>query len=411
MMIAHRMLRLGQPARPVAPSRADPNSRHRGRGSAPVTPSSMSAFLGKLDLGTERYPALTGVRAVGASVVFFDHFPPWVDAHVVINVLAFFFALSGFLIVRIYHDQAQMSLRWLMKYFVNRFARIYPVYFLLLSVAICLRQDFDPWLLLTNYTLTHALFHGATPVIEASWSLTVEECFYFLAPVFILLARRYNFLAPFTIACFLLLAALGISRLGFAFLGTPAFVLSTTFFGHFAEFFAGVWLALAVVKLERQRGIKVPGCRRTVAGTAGVSLLVIVLAVVYRHTPLSYGLIILINNFLLPAPIALLYSGLIREDTVVSRLLAGKTAGLLGRSSYSFYLLHALMISYIGIPWLLPAIGYRPLGVLLTFASAWLVAVLLFVHCEEPVNIFIRRRFKSKDSWVGMQATLFQLRP
>jgi hypothetical protein len=34
----------------------------------------MSA-LSKLGLGTEKYPALTGVRAVGASVVFFDHVP------------------------------------------------------------------------------------------------------------------------------------------------------------------------------------------------------------------------------------------------------------------------------------------------------------------------------------------------
>jgi hypothetical protein len=39
------------------------------------------------------------------------------------------------------------------------------------------------------------------------------------------------------------------------------------------------------------------------------------------------------------------------------------------------------------------------------------VSVLLFVFYEEPVNIFIRRMFRSKDATVGMLATLFQVKP
>ncbi|MBS0365020.1 MAG: hypothetical protein JSR67_04250 [Proteobacteria bacterium] len=41
-----------------------------------------------LGLGKERYPALTGIRAVGASAVFFDHVPLVPQSHVVINVMA-----------------------------------------------------------------------------------------------------------------------------------------------------------------------------------------------------------------------------------------------------------------------------------------------------------------------------------
>jgi peptidoglycan/LPS O-acetylase OafA/YrhL len=55
--------------------------------------------------------------------------------------------------------------------------------------------------------------------------------------------------------------------------------------------------------------------------------------------------------------------------------------------------------------------GYRTLCVLLTVAITWLLSVVLFVIYEEPVNLFIRRRFKSKDRWVGLQATLFQVKP
>jgi peptidoglycan/LPS O-acetylase OafA/YrhL len=201
--------------------------------------------------GKERYPALTGIRAFGAIAVFFAHFALRSDWHIVVNVMAFFYALSGFLIVRIYHEQAEVTRAWLCKYFINRFARIYPVYFLLLTLAVYLQRDLRPAVLAANYTLTHALFHPSKIILQPSWSLTVEECFYALAPTFMILARRRGFMAAFALGAGLLGASLAISQLDIRFLHTPLFVFSTTFFGHFVEFFAGVWLALYVTRLER----------------------------------------------------------------------------------------------------------------------------------------------------------------
>jgi peptidoglycan/LPS O-acetylase OafA/YrhL len=345
----------------------------------------------------EKYPALTGVRAFGAVAVFFDHFPPWPHWHVVLNVMAFFFALSGFLIVRLYHEQAQLRGAWLAKYFSNRFARIYPVYFLLLTLALCLRPDLRPGVLVRNYTLTHALFYHAKLILPPSWSLTVEECFYALAPLFMVLARRGGLRAAFALAAALLGAALGIAQLHLGFLQTPGFVLSTTFFGHFAEFFAGVWLALHVTRLEAAGRLRAPGARRTLAGLAAVAALSLAMLRLYRQAPLDAHAIVLINNFLLPAPIALLYCGLIREDTVLARALSGGLARLLGRSSYSFYLLHMLVIGSLGVPLLRAFPGYRPALVLGTFAATWALAIGLFRGYEEPMNLAIRR-------WAGLRA-------
>jgi peptidoglycan/LPS O-acetylase OafA/YrhL len=140
-------------------------------------------------------------------------------------------------------------------------------------------------------------------------------------------------------------------------------------------------------------------------------LLVIAMMVVYRHAPLNVRAIIIINNFLIPFPIAVLYWGLIRENTVLSRALSSGVSGLLGRSSYSFYLLHTLAINYIGVPLLMSRGGFRPLYVLLTLVITWFASILLFVGYEEPVNFLIRRVFRSKDKTVGMQATLFQAKP
>jgi peptidoglycan/LPS O-acetylase OafA/YrhL len=131
--------------------------------------------------------------------------------------------------------------------------------------------------------------------------------------------------------------------------------------------------------------------------------------VVYRHSPLNLFAVVLINNFLIPVPIGLLYWGLLRENTAVARFLATRACGLLGRGSYSFYLLHTLVIDYVSLPLLLPLCRARSLCVALSFVVTWLAAIALFLYFEEPINLLIRRRFKSKDRSVGMQATLFQV--
>jgi peptidoglycan/LPS O-acetylase OafA/YrhL len=359
-------------------------------------------------IGTEKYPALTGLRALGASIVFLDHFPLWPDAHITINVMAFFYALSGFLIVRIYYEHAALERVWLGKYFLNRFARIYPVYFLLLTIAVLLQQDFRPGVLLANYTLTHALFHNSTIIIPPSWSLTVEECFYLLCPLFMVVTKRRGFWLAFALAAALLAAALGISRLNISFLETPTFVLSTTFFGHFVEFFAGFFLALMVIRLEQRSPARAAGSTFTLLGAAGVTLLVVAMLLVYRHPPLNAMAIILLNNFVIPFPIAVLYWGLIREDTVLSRALSTRLAGLLGRSSYSFYVLHILVVDSIGERLLAWQPALRGWWILATFIATWLIAIGLFICYEEPLNLLIRRRFKSKTRAIGMPATLFR---
>jgi peptidoglycan/LPS O-acetylase OafA/YrhL len=256
---------------------------------------------------------------------------------------------------------------------------------------VCLQQDFRPWMLLKNYTLTAALFHPSDLPIQGSWSLTVEECFYALAPIFMLLTRRRGFMATLLLGTALLAAALAVAELPTEFLHTRGFVFSTTFFGHFLEFFAGVYLALAVLRLEAQGPIARPGNRYTVAGLAGVLLVIIAMMITYGHQPLHMGVITLLNNFLIPLPIAVLYRGLLQERTWLSRALSGRLAGLLGRGSYAFYLMHMLIVHYVGIPLLLPLVTSRLVCVALTFSIAWVASVLLFMYFEEPVNLYIRR--------------------
>jgi len=374
--------------------------------------------------GREEYPALTGIRACGAIVVFYDHFPFQEGVHPIINVMAFFFVLSGFLITRLYYDKARFDRRWISSYFIKRFARIYPVYFLLVTIVFLLNPAFRiflqhpslrPDLVIRNYTLTHALFRNMAEVaIYPSWSLTTEETFYLLAPIFILLIRRIDFFVAFLFGALLLGGALFVSilpnqHMNWLFLHTPLFVWEFTFFGHFLEFFAGIGLAVVIMRLER----KVPlagdasaegalvgrsrATRWTMLGIMGILVLIGVMLLIYLQKPLNRVAIVVVNNVLIPLPIALLYFGLIRENTRAARWLSGKLFRVLGRSSYSFYLLHTIIIDYFSAPHLATFWGgHRVVAVLLTFVGTWLLSILLFYWYEEPLNLWIRRTFIRK---------------
>jgi len=355
----------------------------------------MGRFL-FIKTGNEKYPALTGVRAMGAAAVFFVHLPFEMGHKIVIDVMAFFFVLSGFLIFYLYYENAQVKEWKLRQYFVNRFARIYPVYFLLVSIAILLRHDFHPWFLFKNYTLTHALFNNiSSRAIQPSWSITVEECFYLLAPLFMYLVRRFNFITALTSAALLLCCALLFSSLKTSFLHTPGFIFSITFFGHFFEFFCGIFLALLVLKKERKGPIATAGKRYTLMGIAGIAASVSILVLSNNmNDPLQAVQFIAVNNFILPVPVALLYYGLITEKTMLAHFLSFKWMGLLGRTSYAFYLVHMLVIESIAAPFMAPYFtNCRNLYVLLVFLLTQIIAWFIFVFYEEPLNKYIRKQF------------------
>jgi peptidoglycan/LPS O-acetylase OafA/YrhL len=79
------------------------------------------------------YPALTGLRAVAAYLVFFVHFIPaglsdWaarVIGQFYVGV-GMFFVLSGFVIATRYQSSVQWTRAWWRYYVWRRAARIYP---------------------------------------------------------------------------------------------------------------------------------------------------------------------------------------------------------------------------------------------------------------------------------------------
>src|ERR1017187_3095360 len=91
----------------------------------------------------EKFPALTGIRAIAAYLVFFHHYahtpqisgPLWRflgEGHVGVTL---FYVLSGFLITYNYSQKVNLGRGFWFRYVSRRVGRIYPLYFFLLTLT------------------------------------------------------------------------------------------------------------------------------------------------------------------------------------------------------------------------------------------------------------------------------------
>jgi len=318
------------------------------------------------------YPALTGLRALAAWLIFFYHFNPFAvdslperiirELHVGVTL---FFVLSGFLISVRYGSQLELSRHWLGTYLYRRFARIYPLYFLLTCLVFAVYQfipSYDTDRLYSvssaaqkavviglNLTLLKSWFEQFRFTgIYAGWTLTVEEFFYLLAPFLVLgikhkLARFLGYVVGlWAIGC--ALVALPAPWHQFGFFASYRFMFSVTLFGRCFEFLAGIYLGLLVLRNASSLSwlTKLPSC--TALGMVWVASCIGLLAAV-RLLPWEASWIdsahIFLNNVVVVPGFCLLIYGLAQEPSRLSHLLGSRPFDLLGKASYAFYLIHA----------------------------------------------------------------------
>jgi peptidoglycan/LPS O-acetylase OafA/YrhL len=363
---------------------------------------------------TPYYPALTGLRAVAAYLVFAHHFrpadcPAWYErltGQLFVGV-SLFFVLSGFVIATRYQGSVQLTWGWWRGYLWRRVARIYPVYFLLNGWALV--QQLLPigpgqWAnKLLLIFISQSLLRGFSNTLlyvglPQGWSLTVEECFYFTAPLLLLWQKRWRG-APLAFALLMLSIGLALTALCsgrpalHGLFGSYKALFYYTFFGRVLEFVLGVLLARWWAGRLATASPRWPW--RTLGG-AGVALLAV--SLLYGvNSPIDfyqgprYPAASLLNNVLFPLGTVLLLAGLLAEGSWLRRVLATKLAQALGRSSYFFYLLHVSVFSV----WWHDTFGWgRHIGAqfLATLLLSWLGYRLL----EEPLRRWLLARSPSR---------------
>jgi len=379
-------------------------------------------------------PALTGVRAIAAFLVFFHHFNqldfPFPlrrtlnEFHMGVTM---FFLLSGFLICMRYYDSCELSENWFRKYIKNRIARIYPMYLLLTLVTFGLYFIFGGEasvlngfgtpvvLLLLNIFFLRGFFDDLKFTgVGQGWSLTVEESFYFLAPLFFMQMKK-NIKAIIYIPILLILSGCLLVLIFrqipfFGFFGNFTFMFLYTFLGRCVEFFIGMGLALIILQTN-EADRKYP--MFTFLGLIGIAGSIGIMASIPLKG-IEYGLYhpigIITNNLLLPIGIALFYFGVIKENTLIRKFLSSATMQLLGKSSYIFYLIHIGVIANFakgitrnsvdwffnwlennGYDWFLDHINDSVLYIGIVFIRLNMVSIFLYKFIEEPLNLYIRK--------------------
>lgn len=151
----------------------------------------------------EKFPAFDGFRGIGVVVVIFSHCPQVLESSLYnaiwqLNMasrvgyiaLDIFFVMSGFFITRLLlRERAKTGRISFKDFYIRRALRIFPVYYL--TVIACLfifKFNTADTISLLSYTFN--FYHPLHPVpnpLEHTWSLSVEEQFYFFWPLLILL--------------------------------------------------------------------------------------------------------------------------------------------------------------------------------------------------------------------------------
>jgi peptidoglycan/LPS O-acetylase OafA/YrhL len=357
------------------------------------------------------FPALTGLRALAAWLIFFHHtnsferggLPDRIVSEFHLGV-TIFFVLSGLLIGVRYGRQLALSRQWLASYVRHRFARIYPLYFLLTCLCFVVYQLAPEYDSTGLYTRSHfpgkalvvamnlSLLHGwftefRFTGVYTSWTLTVEEFFYLLSPFLLLSLRRQPVRLPLYVVSFLVigcvLVALPTPFLHrFGFMPNYMFMLSATFFGRCFEFLGGLYLAL--LWLRRAPALRWLGRHLSCTAVGGawvvgcLGLLVVAHALPWSDEQADWSRIV-INNLLVVPGICLLLYGLLHEPTRLSRLLGSWPFDLFGKASYALYLIHAGVLDHFLTQYITTSLSLR-------FLITNALAIALYKGIEHPLH-------------------------
>jgi peptidoglycan/LPS O-acetylase OafA/YrhL len=399
-------------------------------------------------------PALTGLRFLAAFSVLLAHGvfatvtnnePPQGAALWLTRSSGFgmtlFFVLSGFVI---HYNYAGLvtdgRLRGIAAFLWARFARLYPLFLLMMLVYVLVSQrhvaywtghpeKIDaiiqalPYFLLSIQSWIYKLIDGGS-LIEAirggsppTWSISTEWFFYFAYPLIAWLILRAR--APAIIllvvglwcvlwtsfSCGLYdrtaqIDAWAVGRFG-PIAGMQNYedsfalwLLYVSPYLRIGEFVLGAMTAQLYVALQRR---DVTRRENAFGGVLFWAAALSVLLVTYVEYSPDVPMTILRKmnmNFALAPSVALLVFCAARYQSAASRLLTSRPAIALGEASYSIYLVHSIvLISAVKLTGnVVHGTAYNVVKLIVLMAIVVAISLLLYAYYEAPARSWLRRR-------------------
>lgn len=259
--------------------------------------------------------------------------------------VGFFFMLSGFILAHSYKEKLLHSEISKKKFWLTRFARIYPLHLLTLFISIPLVQilwgyqmegiEF-PFVL--NFYLLQSFMLPNAPnwfwwFNTVSWSVSVEAFFYLVFPFLIYFLNRSKALFTYLVV----LSCIAIPTLMFLNNGN---LREEWFYIHplfrIVDFLIGILLYEIFLRIERSRPIYFTG------NTEVVAVLLFILFFSFHNY--VGGVYRFSCYYWIPVAFVILVFSLQKGN--ISRLLSNRYLVYMGDISFGFYMFHALIIEY-----------------------------------------------------------------
>jgi peptidoglycan/LPS O-acetylase OafA/YrhL len=405
-------------------------------------------------------PALTGLRFLAAFSVLLAH---GLSATVADNAapqgavywlmqssglgMTLFFVLSGFVIHYNYSGLVTDG-RWrgMAAFFWARFARLYPLFLLMMLVYVLVSQRHVaywtgrpeqinaifqalPYFLLSIQSWIYKLIDGGS-LIDAirggsppTWSISTEWFFYFAYPLIAWLILRAR--APAIILlvvglwCVLWTAfstglydrtaqidAWAVGRFG-PIAGVQnhedsfvRWLLYASPYLRIGEFILGALTAQLYVALQRRevaRGENAFG--GALFWAAALSVLLVTYVEYSPDVPMTIFRKMNMNFALAPSAALLVFCAA-RYQSAASRLLTSRPAIALGEASYSIYLVHSIvLISAVKLTGnVVHGTAYNVVKLVVLMAIVVAISLLLYAYYEAPARSWLRRRWRGRPA-------------
>ena len=361
-----------------------------------------------------RLPALTGIRIFAALAVYASHveapagLPEFAKTFFVSGYcgVTLFFVLSGFVLALNYFDvMRRPNASGTFQYFVARFARVYPLYVLILFFFVvrqhALGLGIDGWwrnalaIQAWDPNLEHA--YAFDP---PAWSISVEFFLYACFPLVVPLIARLKSPRSLLIAAGAVVAGMVALAGWFVINGVPIFPwdgssahrwLYRTPLTRLGDFVLGILAARLYLQTRDRESVRRLGAPLAI-GAAAVAIALMCWPELVM-TPWSWDL-----AYALPA-VVFIFGLAVAPLSVPARFFALPFIVLLGEASYAFYLVHHPAIGFLGggtwDAWASPSVVVYEALVLGTILA---LAVGLHITIERPARTYIKRAFAWRPS-------------
>jgi peptidoglycan/LPS O-acetylase OafA/YrhL len=362
---------------------------------------------------------LDGLRAIAVSLVLYAHLFSTNDSYWGHVGVRLFFVLSGFLITRLLLDarsatefEAQSGLG---AFYIRRALRIFPPYFAMLGFVWLANLEQSKsvlvWHALYVSNFWYALQGDWTPwVLCHTWTLAIEEQFYLLWPLVVLLAPR-QWIGRICVGVIVFSLAY---RLYWPFTGSPSVARDVLPPASMDALGAGALLAV-----HRTKATSWPDWFRLSWVPLAAAFVVLLYFGPLQATPIQ-DWVRWIGLEVLPLVPLVMIVGLCSTGTkgFAGRLLELRPVLALGRVSYGVYVYHgAVLALVVGMqPWIPVNVSEQGPGRFLIAGSATLVlASISWLVFEKPINA-LKRYFpyvasKGSTGWVFVSALGLAGRP